>query len=91
MLFTLNARRFGKILIEVLQPRNEHDKGKDVQKTSVSANSERPGTPCRSKPSKATGSESHNMYAEASCATSPIVAIADVEQRCRARQRGASK
>ena len=38
LLFTLNVeRRFGKILIEVLQPRNEHDKGKVVQKSSVSA------------------------------------------------------
>ena len=73
-------RRFGKILIEVLQPRNEHDKGKDVQKTSVSANSERPGTPCRSKPSKASGSESHNMSAVASCAASPVAVVANVEQ-----------
>jgi hypothetical protein len=36
LLFTLNAEsRFGKILIEVLQPRNERDKGKVVQKSSV--------------------------------------------------------
>ena len=74
MLFTLNAkRRFGKILIEVLQPRNERDKGKDVQKSSVPANSKRPDTPCRSKPSKASGSESHNMSAAASCAAGRIL------------------
>jgi hypothetical protein len=77
LLFTLNAeRRFSKILIEVLQPCNKRDKGKVVQKSSVSANSEHPDTPCRSKPSKASGSESHNMSAAASCVASP----ADVEQ-----------
>ena len=69
-----------KILIEVLQPHNEGDKGKVVQKSSVSANSEHPGTPCRSKPSKASGSESHNMSTAASCVASPVAAAADVEQ-----------
>ena len=79
LLFTLNAeRRFGKILIEVLQPHNEHDKGKDVQKSSVSTNSEHPGTPCRSKPSKASGSESHNMSSTASSGASPVAIAADV-------------
>lgn len=52
--------RFGKIHIDVLQPRKEQDKGKGVQTSFVSANSERPRTPCRSRPSKPTGSESQN-------------------------------
>ena len=72
--------RFGKIHIDVLQPRNARDKGTDVGNSSASANSERPGTPCRSKPSRASGSASHNMSGAASSAASPIAVAADVEQ-----------
>jgi hypothetical protein len=36
-------------------------KEKGVQTSSISANSQHPGTPCRSTPSKASGFESHNM------------------------------
>ena len=43
MLFSLSAEsRFGKIHIDVLQPRNARDKGKGVGNSSASANSERP-------------------------------------------------
>ena len=81
MLFSLSAEsRFGKIHIDVLQPRNARDKGKGVGNSSASANSERPGTPCRSKPSRASGSASHNMSGAASSAASPIAVAADVEQ-----------
>ncbi|KAE8818050.1 hypothetical protein D1007_04151 [Hordeum vulgare] len=55
--------RFGKLQIDVLQPRVERVKGKGVQTSSVCANSQHPGTPCRSTPSKASGSWSHNMPA----------------------------
>ena len=55
--------RFGKLQIDVLQPRAERAKGKGVQTSSVCANSQHPGTPCRSTPSKASGSWSHNMPA----------------------------
>ena len=46
LLFSLNVEsRFGKIHIDVLQPRKEREKGKGVQTSFVSANSERPNTP----------------------------------------------
>ena len=68
LLFTLNAgSRFGKIQVDVLQPGAQQVKGKgegegkEVQISSVSANRQHPGTPCRSTPSKASGSESQNM------------------------------
>ena len=80
LLFTLNAdSRFGKIRIDVLQPCKARVKGKRVQESSVSANSQRPGTPCRSMPSKASGSESHNMSA-ADCAASPVPSAVAVEE-----------
>jgi hypothetical protein len=47
----------------VLQRRPERVKENGVQTSSVSANSQRPDTPCRSTPSKASGSESKNMPA----------------------------
>ncbi|KAE8800197.1 hypothetical protein D1007_24349 [Hordeum vulgare] len=83
LLFTLNAQRcFGKILVDLLQPRgNARDSGKGVGKSCVSTNNERRDTPGRSKPSKASGSESNNMTAASSCANSPVVAYAvNVEQ-----------
>ena len=71
LLFTRNAGyRFGKLQIDVLQPRAERVKGKGVQTSSVSANSQQPDTPCRSTPSKASGSWSHNMPAANSVADS---------------------
>ena len=54
-------------------------KGKGVQTSSVSANSERPHTPCRSGPSKPSGFESHNMSAATNSATSPPPSAPDVE------------
>ena len=79
LLFSLNAdSRFGKIHIGVLQARKQRIP-KGVQTSSVSANSERPRTPCRSRPSKPSGSESHNMSAAANSATSPLPSAPDVE------------
>ena len=64
LLFTgIAGSRFGKLQIDVLQLRAE-------QTSSVSANSKHPGTPCRSTPSKASGSWSHNMPAANSVADS---------------------
>ena len=86
LLFTLNAgSRFGKVGIDVLQPRAERvDKGKGVRTSSVSANIQHPGTPCRSRPSKASGSESHNMpsadSAAHSAAASPEPSAVGVEE-----------
>ena len=82
LLFATGAEsRFGKILVEVLRPRGtDRDKGKGVQKSSASANSERPGTPCRSRPSRVSGSASNNMSGATSSAASPMAAAADVEQ-----------
>ncbi|KAE8821481.1 hypothetical protein D1007_00254 [Hordeum vulgare] len=70
------------VIMEVLQPRgNDRDSGKGVGKSCVSTNSERLGTPCRSKPSRVGGSESHNMIAASSCSNSPVFAsAANVEQ-----------
>ncbi|KAE8798740.1 hypothetical protein D1007_25921 [Hordeum vulgare] len=65
--------RFGKLQIDVLQPRAERVKGKGVQTSSVCANSQHPGTPCRSTPSKASGSWSHNMPA-ANCGSDSAAA-----------------
>ena len=79
MLFSLNAdSRFGKIHIGVLQARKQRIL-KGVQTSSVSANSERPRTPCRSRTSKPTGSKNHNMSAPANSATSPLPSTPDVE------------
>ena len=64
--------RFGKLQIDVLQPRAERAKGKGVQTSSVCANSQHPGTPCRSTPSKASGSWSHNMPAANSGSDSAV-------------------
>ena len=65
LLFSLNVdSRFGKIHIGVLQARKQRIP-KGVQTSSVSANSERPRTPCRSRPSKPSASESLNMSAAA--------------------------
>jgi hypothetical protein len=62
--FTLNAGgKFGKLQIDVVQARAQQVKGKGVQTSSISANSQHPDTPCRLTPSKASGSESHNMPA----------------------------
>ncbi|KAM0902483.1 hypothetical protein ACQ4PT_019266 [Festuca glaucescens] len=73
LLFNQTAgSRFGNVQIEVLQRRPERAKGKGVQTSSVSANSQRPGTPCRSTPSKASGAESHNMPAAKSVADSAV-------------------
>ena len=53
----------------MLQARKQHiPKGKGVQTSSVSANSESPRTPCGSRPSKPSGCESHNMSAAARAA-----------------------
>ncbi|KAE8802250.1 Transposon protein, putative, Mutator sub-class [Hordeum vulgare] len=65
--------RFGKLQIDVLQPRAERVKGKGVQTSSACANSQHPGTPCRSTPSKASGSWSHNMPA-ANCGSDSAAA-----------------
>ena len=71
LLFTgIAGSRFGKLQIDVLQPRAERVKGKGDQTSSVSANSQHPGTPCRSTPNKASGSWSHNMPAANSVADS---------------------
>ena len=85
LLFTLNAdSKFGKIRINVLQPRRERDKGKGVQTSSVCANSKSVGTPCRSRPSRPSGSESHNMSAATtgatSAAASPLASAPAVEE-----------
>ncbi|KAE8812817.1 Alpha-amylase [Hordeum vulgare] len=65
--------RFGKLQIDVLQPRAERVKGKGVQTSYVCANSQHPGTPCRSTPSKASSSWSHNMPA-ANCGSDTAAA-----------------
>ena len=79
LLFSLNAdNHFGKIHIGVIQARKQRIP-KGVQTSSVSANSEHPLTPCRSRPSKPSGSESHNMPAAANSATSPLPSAPDVE------------
>ncbi|KAE8775481.1 40S ribosomal protein S5-1 [Hordeum vulgare] len=71
LLFSLNADiRFYKIHISVLQACKQRIP-KGIQISYVSANSERPRTPCRSRPSKPSGSESHNMSAAANSSTSP--------------------
>lgn len=87
LLFTLNAgSRFGKVQIVVLQlqPGAQRVKGKGVQTSSVSANRQHPGTPCRSTPSKASGSESHNMpFAKSvadSAAASRVPSVVGVEE-----------
>ena len=79
MLFSLNAdSHFGKIHIGVPQARKQCiPKGKGVQTSS--ANSERPRIPCRSRASKPSGSESHNMSTAANSATSPLPSAPDVE------------
>ena len=81
LLFTLNAEsRFGKILIDVIQPHKARDSGKGGKgASSATANSQQPGTPCRLRPSKASGSESHNMSA-ADSAASPVPAAAVYEE-----------
>lgn len=71
-LFGLNCgSRFGKIHIDVFQALPFKEKEKRGQPSFASANSERPRTPCRSRPSKPTGSESQNT------------AVADVEEDAR--------
>ena len=81
LLFSLNAEsRFGKIHIGVLQAHKQRiPKGKGVQTSSVSPSSERPRTSCRLRPSKPSGSESHNLSAAANSDTSPLPSAPDVE------------
>ena len=79
LLFSLIAdSRFDKIHIGVLQARKQRIP-KGVQTSFVFDNSERPRTPCRSRPSKPSGSESHNMSAAANSATSRLPSAPDVE------------
>ena len=79
LLFSLNVdSRFGKIHIGVLQARKQRIP-KGVHTSFVSANSERPRTPCRSRPSKPRGSKSHNMSAASNSSTPPLPSAPDVE------------
>jgi hypothetical protein len=58
-----SGSNFGKVHIDVLQPRKACENGKGVHPSSVYAHSELHNTPCRSRPSKPSGSESQTIPA----------------------------